>query len=194
MATTNRGALAMADEEPGEAAENESAGYDAREAADPGLEEREPGEQQEPSEPQGPADSGAKPVDPKMLELVQLVAARAQQALAKSASELDSALKADPVQAAVEFGANALRGVVQAAEQAGKTLPFEVVINAGVALIQVIATIASEKGYLPDDQIETFLKEVFQQSVSAYAKMDVDDGLIGEQDQQAVQSAMSKGA
>ena len=91
MAMMNKGALAAAseepgdpNEEPGEAAENETAGYDEREKADPSLEENEPGEQNEPPEPggKGAAAAGvdAEAVDPKMMELVQLVAARAPQA------------------------------------------------------------------------------------------------------------------
>lgn len=144
---------------------------------------------------QQPGQQGGE-MDQRMVEAVQLVTGRATQALEASASELDTALKADPVQAAVQFGTRALRSVVMAAAEAGKELPFQVILNAGVALIQVIGTIANDKGYLPDEQIEVFLKEAFQQSVQAYARMDMDDGLIDDKQMQAVGGAMAgkKGA
>ena len=184
MATKPMGALA-AMEEPGEAAEQESASYEGREQTEPGFEEQDPRDTDE-----QPGDDGAAAVDPRLLELVQLVVARTRDALAASASELDTALKADPVQAAIEFGVRALRGVASAAEEAGKPLSFEVVINAGVVVIQDIASIAVEKGYLQEAGIETFLKEVFQQSVAAYARLDMDDGKIGQEDMAAITGGM----
>lgn len=189
MATKPRGALAAMGEEPGEAAENESPGYEAREQDDPAFEAQDP---RDTDELPGDDDMGGEQsqLDPRLLELVQLVVSRTREALTASASELDTALKADPVQAAVEFGVRALRGVVGAAEKAGKPLSFEVVINAGIVVIQDIASIAVEKGYLQEQEIETFLKEAFQQSVSAYARMDMDDGKIGEQELSAIKGSM----
>lgn len=137
-----------------------------------------------------PPAAGQAELDPRLLELVQLVVARTREALAGVASELDSSLKADPVQGAVEIGTRALRGVANAAEEAGKPLSFEVVINAGLVVIQDIAAIAVEKGYLDEQGIEVFLKEVFQQSVAAYARMDMDDGKIGEQELAAITGRM----
>lgn len=170
MADKMMGALAAADDE------DDFEGEDDRQAG---------------AVPQAATDGG---VDQQMVEAVQLVAARAQEVLAQSAQDLDAALSANPVKAAVEFGVRALRGVAGAAEQAGRQLPFAVLLNAGLVIIQVIADIANQKGYLGDEDIEPFLKEVFQQSVTAYAKLDARDGKLQPKDMQAVQAAMNKGA
>lgn len=185
MATKPMGALAM--EEPGEAAENESADYEQREQTEPGFEGRDPRDTDDDDSDDMPSAEG---LDPRLLELVQLVVARTREALVASAGELDTALKADPVQAGVEFGVRALRAVVGAAEEAGKPLSFEVVINAGIVVIQDIASIAVEKGYLADGEIETFLKEVFQQSIAAYARMDMDEGKLTKEQMAAVTGGM----
>lgn len=189
MAQMMRGALA-AEAEPDDNDLDEAMGV---EMEDDDADEAS-GEQENKGQGQGEEGGSESRVNPQMVEAVQLVAARAQDALASMARDLDAALKADPVRAAVEFGVRALRGVVGAAEQAGKQLPFEVVLNAGIVVIQVIADIANQKGYLADDDIEPFLKEVFQQSVAAYAKLDARDGKLGQKDMQAVQAAMNRGA
>lgn len=183
MAEKMRGALA-AEAEPDDNDLDEAMGV---EAEDSGADEMA-------GEGGGGAGETESRVNPQMVEAVQLVAARAQEVLAKSAQDLDAALKADPIRGAVEFGVRALRGVVGAAEQAGKQLPFEVVLNAGIVVIQVIADIANQKGYLADEDIEPFLKEAFQQSVGAYAKLDAREGKLKPQDMKAVQAAMNKGA
>lgn len=171
MATTPMGALAAQDDN-----DADEMGAAPEGADDGGTEE-------------GAAPGQAR-LDPRLLELVQLVVARTRDALAASPSELDTALKADPVQAAVQFGTRALRGVATAAEQAGKPLSFEVLVNAGLVVIQDIASIAVEKGYMAEGEIETFLKEVFQQSIAAYARMDLDDGKIDQKDVAALTGSM----
>lgn len=128
-------------------------------------------------------------VNPQEVEAVQLVAGRAMQALQSSAGELDSAMKADPIRATAELGTTALRKVVQAASSAGKEIPFNIVLMAGIVLIKGMAQIAVEKGYLQEGEIEVFLKEAFQQSVSAYARMDAGDGLIGQDQAGQLQQA-----
>lgn len=183
-------------EEPGEASENESPAYEKREEADPSMEVNEPGEgsESEPGEPgeggQGAATMGQPEIDPRMLDLAQLVASRALDALAKVGGEFRSALKADPVQASVEFGTHALRQVAQAATEAGKPLPFEVVMAAGMMVIKEMAAIAVEAGLLPEEQIETFLKEVLQQSIATYARLDRQDGLINDEHASALTQAV----
>lgn len=192
MATMKKGVLAAAGEseveEPGEAAEGETAQQESAEEANPALEAGEPGESAEAPEPgEGGAQAG---VDPKLMELSSLVVARVRDALAAAGEDLKTTLKADPVQGAVEIGTRAVREVAMGAEKAGRALPFEAILVAGMQVIKDMAEIAVELGYLPEDQIETFLKEVFQQSVRAYAKLDMDAGLIDQQSLAAVQQKM----
>lgn len=115
-------------------------------------------------------------------ELFDLVVGRTMKALSQSAQDLDAALKADPVQATVKFATAALRTVAQGAGDAGKPISFDILAQAGMQVIKEIAGIANEKGYLPDEGIETFLKEAFQQSLSEYTKMDAADGTLKKED------------
>lgn len=115
-------------------------------------------------------------------ELFDLVVGRTLGALAKNGEDLDRAMRADPIRAAVEFGTSALRTVAMGASDAGKPISFEILIQAGMQVIKELAGIANDKGYLPDEGIETFLKEAFQQSLSKYTKMDADDGMIDPKD------------
>ena len=115
-------------------------------------------------------------------ELFDLVVGRTMKALSESAQDLDVALKADPVQAAVEFGTSALRTVAMGAGDAGKPISFDILAQAGMQVIKELAGIANDKGYLPDEEIETFLKEAFQQSLSKYTKMDAADGTLKQED------------
>lgn len=181
-----KGVLAAAageTEEPGEAMENETPEQEGVEEAGEMPEGGAMGEEDGP----GIGVGGQEPVDPRLIELANLTVSRVRQAMAANGPELASALKADPVQGAVEIGTGALREVAKAAEEAGKPLPFEVILVAGMQSLKDLAALASELGYLPDDQIEVFLKEGFQQSVRAYAQMDMQDGLIDDAMLQEVQ-------
>lgn len=130
-------------------------------------------------------------VDPRMMEAFQLTLARVREALTKVAPDLDAALKADPVQGAVEFGVTAVREVAMAAQKAGRNLPFEVLLATGMQTIKDLAEIANDKGYLPDEQIEPMLKEAFQQSMTKYVQLDAEQGLISPEDMQAVQQKIA---
>lgn len=179
-----KGVLAQAaGEEPGEAAENETPDQEQGEEASGMPEGAGPGQEDMP----GIGTGGEKPIDPRLIELANLVVSRVRQAMAASGQELATALKADPVQAAVEIGTGAVREVAKAADEAGKPIPFEVLLVAGMQALKDLAALANELGYLPDEQIESFLKEGFQQSVRAYAEMDMADGLIDDQALQEVQ-------
>lgn len=178
-----KGALAMAAEEPDGPTDAEAPEQEAAEGA---AEQPGGGAMGEEDGP-GIGAGGQEPIDPRLIELANLVVSRVRQAMAGNGSELASALKADPVQAAVEIGTGAVREVAKAAAEAGKPIPFEVLLVAGMQALKDLAALASELGYLPDEQIESFLKEGFQQSVAAYAQMDMADGLIDEQALQSVQ-------
>lgn len=115
-------------------------------------------------------------------ELFDLVVGRTLDALSKVGQDLDTAMKADPIRATVEFGTSALRTVAMGADDAGKPISFDIMIQAGMQVIKELGGIANDKGYLPDEGIETFLKEAFQQSLSKYTKMDADDGMIDPKD------------
>jgi hypothetical protein len=179
------GALAAAQDEmvPGDpTTPDETQEHEGAEA--PEMESAEEGE-----------DTGeGQQYDPKMVELMNLVTARALDALAKSGRDLDLALKADPVRAAVQLGTSTLRTVAMSAEDAGKPLPFEVLMAAGINVIKELGAIANEKGYLPDDGIETYLKEAFQQSLVKYAQMDMTDGKIDAEAVQKMRGAVEGAA
>jgi hypothetical protein len=134
------------------------------------------------------------PNDPKVVDLFNLLVARTMDALAKVGPQLDASLKADPIQGAVHFGTRALRSVVMAAMRAGKNIPFEIVVNAGMQVIKELASIANEKGYLQDSQIATFLKEVFQQSIAQYTKLDMDEGMLDKSEVAQIAQKMGMGA
>jgi len=146
-----------------------------------------------PAPPPPKAPGKVDPNDPRVKDLFNLLVARTMDALTKVAPQLDSSLKADPVQAAVQFGTRALRSVVMAAMRAGKNIPFEIVVNAGMQVIKELAGIANDKGYLPDEQIATFLKEVFQQSLAQYTKLDMADGMLNQSEVQAITQQMGMG-
>lgn len=184
-----KGALALAAEEPDEASQGELPDDEMTEGAaqPPDAPAAPDGGPMGEGDGPGIGAGGKEPIDPRLIELSNLVVSRVRQAMAANGSELASALKADPVQAAVEIGTGAVREVAKAASEAGKPIPFEVLLVAGMQALKDLAALASELGYLPDEQIESFLKEGFQQSVAAYAQMDMADGLIDEQALQSVQ-------
>lgn len=155
--------------------------------------EHEGAESQDLEASEGKAEGGEDPEaaeapDPKAKELFDLVVARTMDALARAADDLDKALKADPVRATVEMGTAALRAIAQSADDAGKPIPFEVLVQAGMQTIKELGAIANEKGYLPDEQIESFLKEAFQQSLVKYARMDMSDGKIDQETMEKIRA------
>lgn len=186
MMPPKKGVLAQAQEEdepmlpgdpstPDDSMEHENAedpGFEAKEGAAEGGEDAEGGE----------GKSGEKTYTKEDRELFDLVVGRTMKALAQSADDLDRAMKADPIEAAVQFGTSALRTVAQGAGDAGQEISFDILAQAGMQVIKELAGIANEKGYLPDEEIETFLKEAFQQSLSQYTKMDAADGTLKKED------------
>ncbi len=132
---------------------------------------------------EGAAEGGeGKTYSKEDRELFDLVVGRTLNALAKIGEDLDVAMQSDPIKATVEFGTSALRTVAMGADDAGKPISFDIMIQAGMQVIKELGGIANDKGYLPDEGIETFLKEAFQQSLSKYTKMDADDGMIDPKD------------
>lgn len=135
--------------------------------------------------------AGPAAATPEMQELFDLAVARVMETLATSGEDLDRALRADPVRATVEFGTDAVHVIAMSAESAGKPIPFEILIQVGIQTIKELGSIANDKGYLPDEEIEVFLKEAFQQSLAKYTKLDMQAGKIKPEDMQAVQAKLA---
>ncbi len=123
-------------------------------------------------------------------ELFELAVGRTLEALAQDPDGLDSALKADPVSGAVNYGTKALHVIAESAEEAGSPLPLEVLIGAGMQVIKVIGGIAEQKGYLAEEAMETYLKEAFQRSLAKWTQMDMQAGKIDRETMTQVQRVM----
>jgi len=154
------------------------------------------GDQTSPGGMELPADAAkggpGSPDDPRGKEVFDLVVARTLDAVSKQSQDLDTALKADPLKATVGFGTAALHAVAQAADDAGKPIPFEILIQAGMQVIKVLGSVALEKGYLPEDQIEVFLKEALQQSLAKYTQLDQQAGKIKPEEMQQMQQKLGE--
>lgn len=181
-----------ADDELGENPAEESGEPPAAESAETAQEPDEQGGGV--SMPAGAAQGGpGSPDDPKAKELFDLAVARSLEVLAKQGQDLDTALRADPVKATVGFGTGAVHSIALAADDAGKPIPFQVLIQVGMQVIKVLGSIANEKGYLPEEQLTVFLKEAFQQSLAKYAQLDVQAGKMTQQQVQQVQQKLQGG-
>lgn len=135
------------------------------------------------------AQAGKAP-DPRQVELFNVVTGRTMEALAQDPDGLDVALKADPVAGAVEYGVKALWTVADAADKAGKPIPFEVMVASGMQVIKVLGGIANEKGYLADEDLEGFLVQAFQKAIGKYAQLDAQAGKMKPQDLQMMSKLM----
>lgn len=142
------------------------------------------------ADPTTPTPEGA---DPRTRELVDLTVSRVLEVLTSQSRELMAAMQGDPVRAAVEFGTTAVREVAEAAERAQGPLPPEVLLITGVEVAKYIADVANQKGILPDAQIETFLKEVFQQSMTKYLDLDMKAGRVPPEQMQQMQQVLGSG-
>lgn len=129
-------------------------------------------------------EAGGEPqaIDPKLQEAFKVLAGRVMEALAQDPQGLDAALKADPVSGAVEYGSAALWHMVDAAEKAGRPMPFEVIAAAGMYVLKELGEIALQKGYLQDGDAESFLQQAFQQAIARYAQHDAKEGKLSEED------------
>lgn len=137
--------------------------------------------------------AGPAAATPEMQELFDLAVGRVLETLAKGGEDLDRALKADPISATVEFGTDAVHMIAMSAEAAGSPIPFEILIQVGIQTIKELGSIANDKGYLPDEEIEVFLKEAFQQSLAKYTKLDLQAGKITPEELQTDQAKLGGG-
>ena len=121
---------------------------------------------------------GQKPATPEQQAQFDLLLGRARQVMGENGAELMLALKTDPVRMAVMFGTRTLRELAIMSEKAGQPVDPAVLIHVGLTLIKDIAGLANEAGLVPDDQLEDFMRQVTQESLAEYMRMDADDGLL----------------
>ena len=130
-----------------------------------------PGEQPAPT-------SKAQPASPEQQAQFDTLLGSCRQIIGGTAEEWMSALKLDPVTAAVKMGTQTVRYFAQKYEEAGQPFAPEVIIHVGITLVKDIAGVVNEAGLVPDEQIEGYLKDVTQQSIAEYMRMDAEDGLM----------------
>lgn len=127
------------------------------------------------------APQQSKQATPEQQEQFDLLLGRARQIMAADADLWLKALKQAPVAAAVKMGTQVLRNLAQQSEKAGQPIDPAVMMHVGVTMVKDIAGVANEHGIVPDDQIESFLQQVMQESMAEYMRMDADEGLMPEQ-------------
>lgn len=132
------------------------------------------------------ADPSATPGAPQTASTEQqaqfdMLLGSARQILGELAGEWKAAMEIDPAGAAVKFGTQTLRFLVQESEKAGQPVDPAVLLHAGVQFVKDIAGLANESGMVPDDQLEPYLQQVMQESIAEYMRMDADEGLMPEQ-------------
>ena len=125
-----------------------------------------------------PGQSGSKPASPKQQAQFDMLLGRARQVMGESADQWLQMLEKDPVEAAVSMGTQTLRELAMMSEKAGHPVDPAVLIHVGLTLIKDIAGITNEAGIVPDDQLESYIKEVTQLSIAEYMRMDAEDGLM----------------
>jgi hypothetical protein len=135
---------------------------------------------------------GAQRASPGQQEQFDLLLGRSRQLMAKAGEEWLSALKAAPVQAAVTLGTTTLRSVAMMSQQAGQPVDPSVLLNVGVQLVKDTAAIANTAGFVSDEQLPAFLKDVLSQSIMEYMQADAKDGLMSPEAKQQAQGMLAK--
>jgi hypothetical protein len=128
-----------------------------------------------------PAPSSAQPASPKQQAQFDMLLGRARQIIGESADQWLQMLEADPVDAAVRMGTQTLRTLAMQSEEAGQQVDPAVLLHVGVTLVKDIAGMANDAGIVTDDQLESYLHQVMQESIAEYMRMDADEGLMPEQ-------------
>ena len=118
------------------------------------------------------------PATPEQQAQFDLLLGRARQVMGENGKELMLSLKTDPVQMAVMFGTRTLRELAMMSEKAGQPVDPAVLIHVGITLIKDIAGLANEAGMVPDERLEDYMRQVTQESLAEYMRMDADDGLL----------------
>lgn len=140
----------------------------------------------------GVTNSSGKPASPGQQQQFDMLLGRARQMMGASAEEWLSALKADPVQAAVTMGTSTVRELATMSEKAGQKVDPAVLLNVGVQFVKDVAGIANEASLVPDEQLEQYLHDVMSQSIMEYLRMDAKDGILSPQDKDRAQGMLSQ--
>lgn len=119
-----------------------------------------------------------KQASPEQQEQFDLILGRARQLMAETGPAWVSAMRSDPVMAAVKMGVQTVREVAKMSQEAGVPVDPVVLIHVGLTLIKDIAGLANDGGIVPDDQLESFIQEVTQTSIAEYMRLDADEGLL----------------
>jgi hypothetical protein len=134
----------------------------------------------------------AKPATPGQQQQFDLLLGRVRQLMGQAGEEWLATLNASPVQGAVTLGTTTLRQVATMSQQAGQPVDPAVLLNVGVQLVKDTAAIANAAGFVTDEQLPAFLKDVLSQSIMEYMKADAKDGLLSPQAKQQAQGMLSK--
>lgn len=130
-----------------------------------------------------------KQASPQQQEQFDLILGRARQLMAETGPAWVSAMRSDPVMAAVKMGVQTVREIAKMSDDAGVPVDPVVLIHVGLTLIKDIAGLANDGGIIPDEGLEDYIKEVTQLSIAEYMRLDADDGLLDKAGQPAGQTA-----
>ena len=130
--------------------------------------------------------SGPKQASPEQQNQFDMLVGRPRQIMGRDAEVWLKALEQSPTKAAVKMGTNVLRQLAMESEKSGYPVDPAVLLHAGVTLVKDIAGIANEAGIVADDQLESFLQQVMQESIAEYMRLDADEGLMPEQGEKSL--------
>lgn len=119
-----------------------------------------------------------KQASPQQQEQFDLILGRARQLMAETGPAWVSAMRKDPVMAAVKMGVQTVREIAKMSNDAGVPVDPVVLIHVGLTLIKDIAGLANDGGIIPDDGLEGYIQEVTQLSIAEYMRLDADEGLL----------------
>lgn len=125
----------------------------------------------------------AKPASDVQQKQFDLLLGRAREMMGFAGEEWISAIKTDPIMAAVTMGTQTLREMAMASEKAGQKVDPAVLLHVGIQFVKDIAAVANAAGSVSDEELPNFLKEVMSQSMAEYLRMDAEDGLLSKEDE-----------
>lgn len=134
----------------------------------------------------------AKPANPQMQAQFDMLLGRSRQIMGEAAQEWLATLQQDPVAGAVTLGTSTLRKMAAMSQDAGQEVDPAVLVSVGVQLVKDVAAVANAAGLVPDEQLADYLKQVMQQSMAEYLRMDAEDGLLSPQDKEMGQNVVAR--
>lgn len=135
---------------------------------------------------------GAKPPSSGQQQQFDMLLGRAREVLVEAGEQWISALKQDPVENGVMMGVQTLRELVGMSEEAGQPVDPMVLVHVGLQFTKDVAAVANACGAVPDDQLETYLKDVTGRSMGEYLRMDAEDGKMSPGDKKDAQGMLAK--